>query len=229
MIKAAVFDLWDTLVPSHVDMHHLRELTKHSGVEMGEYVTRYERAVQLKKYTTFEELRSDFLKEFGPITNDKTVLEEELIEVYSARMDEIDFFPEVRETLKQLRAEGLKLALLSNTESLNFGAIEKKLGLAELFDVVAPSFVVGTTKPNPEAFHFVLKKLKIEPREAIMVGDSRRADVGGANAAGMHSCLINRSQKKMVISTAEPEFSIHSLTELIEVINLVQEKEKGKK
>jgi putative hydrolase of the HAD superfamily len=96
----------------------------------------------------------------------------------------------VREALEQLRAAGLELAVVSNSE----GTIEQMLTeieLRDLFATVIDSSVVGFTKPDPRIFALALARLGVEPSDAIMVGDSPSADVDGARAAGIRAALID--------------------------------------
>ncbi len=49
---------------------------------------------------------------------------------------------------------------------------------------------VGVGKPNPAAFHEVLRRLGAEPNEAVMVGDSWERDVLGARRIGMSTVWV---------------------------------------
>jgi len=96
----------------------------------------------------------------------------------------------VRESLERLRAAGLKLAVVSNSE----GTIEQMLveiDLRDLFETVLDSSVVGFTKPDPRIYRLALDRLGVGAAEAIMVGDSPSADVDGAQAAGIRAALID--------------------------------------
>lgn len=96
----------------------------------------------------------------------------------------------VRESLQRLRAAGLKLAIVSNSE----GTLEQMLeeiDLRSAFDVVLDSAVVGFTKPDPRIFHLALERLGVTAAQAVMVGDSPSADVDGAHAVGIRAALID--------------------------------------
>lgn len=96
----------------------------------------------------------------------------------------------VRESLERLRAAGLKLAIVSNSE----GTLEQMLveiDLRRLFEVVLDSSVVGLTKPDPRIYHLALERLGVTAADAIMVGDSPSADVDGALAVGIRAALID--------------------------------------
>jgi putative hydrolase of the HAD superfamily len=98
--------------------------------------------------------------------------------------------PGVREAVGRLRAAGLVLAVVSNSE----GTIEQMLveiDLRAAFDAVVDSAVVGVTKPDPRIFQIALDRLGVSPADAIMVGDSPSADIAGAEAAGLRAALID--------------------------------------
>ncbi len=96
----------------------------------------------------------------------------------------------VREALERLRAAGLKLAVVSNSE----GTLEQMLveiDLRPLFDTVLDSSVVGFTKPDPRIYRLALERLGVAAADALMVGDSPSADVDGAQAVGIRAALID--------------------------------------
>jgi HAD superfamily hydrolase (TIGR01662 family) len=145
-------------------------------------------------------------------------LEEALYEIYFNRYDKIYYFPDAEPVLKKLKGQGYKLALLSNTESLNIGEVEEKLHLKEYFDLLAYSFVVGSIKPSRQTFEFVLKNFGAKPEECLMVGDSPVSDIKGAMDAGMHACLIERKVRIQGMHGINPEFRVKSLGELFRVL-----------
>jgi HAD superfamily hydrolase (TIGR01509 family) len=98
--------------------------------------------------------------------------------------------PGVVPALERLRGLGLRLALVSNSEG-TVEALFERLGLARYFDVVVDSWHVGVTKPDPAIFLHTLERLGVAPAEAVMVGDSLKADVGGAIAVGIAAALID--------------------------------------
>lgn len=57
-------------------------------------------------------------------------------------------------------------------------------------DGVCVSEEIGAIKPQREFFERVCKKKKVEKDGALVVGDSVKSDVFGANAFGIDSCLI---------------------------------------
>jgi HAD superfamily hydrolase (TIGR01509 family) len=96
----------------------------------------------------------------------------------------------VPEALASLRAAGLGLAVVSNSEG-TLEALLHELDLARHFDLVLDSWVVGVTKPDARIFELALEGVGADASEAVMVGDSPAADIAGAAAAGLRAALLD--------------------------------------
>jgi putative hydrolase of the HAD superfamily len=92
--------------------------------------------------------------------------------------------------LEALRAAGLKLAVVSNSEG-TLAALLDRMDFTRHFDTIVDSWVLGVTKPAPAIFHTALERVGARPAEAVMVGDSLKADVAGAQAVGIAAALID--------------------------------------
>jgi putative hydrolase of the HAD superfamily len=92
-------------------------------------------------------------------------------------------------TLERLRAAGLRLGVVSNSD----GRVEAALtaaGLRDCFEVVIDSALFGSEKPDPAIFRAALQALGVAPNEALYVGDLYEVDVLGARAAGIEAILL---------------------------------------
>jgi phosphoglycolate phosphatase len=99
-------------------------------------------------------------------------------------------FPGVVEALRRMRAAELKLACVTNKASAFTAPLLQKAGLAPLLDAVVTSDQVGRRKPHPEPFLHACRLLQVEPREAVVIGDSAN-DAEGARAAGCRVLLVS--------------------------------------
>lgn len=91
--------------------------------------------------------------------------------------------------LRRLRAAGLRLGVVSNSD----GRVEEALeaaGLRSYFEVVVDSGLAGVEKPDPAIFRPALEALGVPPEDALYVGDLYEVDVVGARAAGMPAVLL---------------------------------------
>jgi putative hydrolase of the HAD superfamily len=83
----------------------------------------------------------------------------------------------------------VKIGLVSNSardvrEFARHHALEIDAGIS--------SFHHGKTKPHASIFRAVLDLLSVEPRDALMVGDTVADDIDGARAVGMRAILVDR-------------------------------------
>ncbi|MHC4294839.1 MAG: HAD family hydrolase, partial [Planctomycetota bacterium] len=101
------------------------------------------------------------------------------------------------ETLRQFRDDGLTLGVISNT-FIPGEVIDRHLAsedLLELLPIRVYSCDARFRKPSPDIFRIALQRAELTAPEAIFVGDSLRADINGANSAGMISVLKDPTGK----------------------------------
>lgn len=123
-------------------------------------------------------------------------------------------FPEVPDTLRALRAQGYKLAIVSNWD-WHLPALCQELNLTPYFDAIIVSARVGRAKPHPQIFHTALSETAAEPKHTLHVGDSYHADILGAHGVGITGVLIDRA------GTAETDghLTIRCLDELLPLLD----------
>ena len=97
-------------------------------------------------------------------------------------------FPGVDETLGRLKADGMRLGVLTNKPIELTRLLLDRLGMADLFTAVYGAGSRAYTKPDPRIFHDVAADLRGGP--AIMVGDSI-TDLSTARAANAPCILVS--------------------------------------
>ncbi|AEC51786.1 hypothetical protein PNA2_0870 [Pyrococcus sp. NA2] len=128
--------------------------------------------------------------------------------------EKIEVLPGVKETLEDLKGR-YKLGIV--TSGPRYQVLKLKIsGILKYFDVVITRDDVGTVKPDPRIFIAALSKLKVHPKDAVMVGDNLEQDIFGAKALGMRTVWINR--RKIEKSYNLPDFEIYSISQLVEVL-----------
>lgn len=96
-------------------------------------------------------------------------------------------FDGAAELLSELRAGGNRLFLLSNAQrAFTRGEIER-CGFSDAFDGMLLSSECGVRKPDPEFFRMLFDKYCIDGKNAVMIGDEKINDIGGAAAVGIRS------------------------------------------
>jgi putative hydrolase of the HAD superfamily len=125
---------------------------------------------------------------------------------------------ETLETLRALRAKGLKLALVSNADVSEVASWDRA-PIAPLFDAVVFSCHVGHAKPDVKIYRIALEKLSVKPHEAIFVGDGAMNELAGAKAAGISTVMMTGIVKHLWPERIEErrpyaDFIIESIGEL---------------
>ncbi len=99
--------------------------------------------------------------------------------------------------LKVIKKLGRKRVAMF-TNSIGSMALEvmriKKIPTKKLFRKVFLSTQMHLVKPDVAAYSFVLEKLKIKPKEAVMV-DDRLVNIKGAEKAGMNAILYRNARQ----------------------------------
>ncbi|MDH6697024.1 HAD family hydrolase [Streptomyces griseoviridis] len=133
------------------------------------------------------------------------------------RFGEDDLYPDVRDSLAALRADGLWLGIAGN-QTVRAGRILREL-FTPVVDLIATSDDWGASKPDPAFFHRLAEVVPAEPGEILYVGDRVDNDLRPGAAAGMHTALIRRGPWATIQWHTEeaerlPTFRVESLLEL---------------
>ncbi len=122
-------------------------------------------------------------------------------------------FDGVEETLHGLRAQGLRIGIVTGGESLGL------LSDTDLFDCVVTARDVEKRKPDPEGLLQCLAAMNVSPARALYVGDTQ-IDVTAARAAGMYAIGVltgAATSTSLCIAGADRIIASHEqLAELIE-------------
>jgi len=213
MIKALLIDFGGVLTHSG-DMHFFHRL----GWE----------------WIPFDELRSRWDKaKIGEIT-----LDEYLAGVKSKKQFILDYHKkeslrkEAVVVLKELKKK-YKLCLLSNHIPDLLVPYLKQKKLYSLFDVVLISGN-GLCKPDKRFFELALKKLKVKANECAYLDDLLMS-IGTANELGITTTRMDNGADMSVINARpkykniKPNYTVSSLKEFLELVNLLSKKEVAKK
>jgi putative hydrolase of the HAD superfamily len=90
--------------------------------------------------------------------------------------------------LRQLRAGGIKTALISNADICDVW-YWKESPLASCFDEAIFSYDAGLLKPDPRIYALASERLGLPPAACLFVGDGGHRELTGAREAGLHTAL----------------------------------------
>ena len=123
-----------------------------------------------------------------------------------------DFYPYGREILEHFRNK--KQAICSNKPEIFVRKILESLDGLQHFQAIIGGDSVKTKKPHPAGLDLILKKLKVPPDEAVLIGDSP-VDIETGKRAGVYTCVVNYGLGlPEEIAAASPDCSVDCLSKL---------------
>ena len=100
-------------------------------------------------------------------------------------------FADVIPVLAEIRQSGRTIGVVSNMAEAG-EAVAARVGLTDHVDFVVTSQDAGANKPHPPIFLEALARAGTEAAEALLVGDSLNADIGGARGVGIPAVFMDR-------------------------------------
>ena len=140
-------------------------------------------------------------------------LRTELLALYDA----LDPFPEVAETLAQLRERGMRLAILSNGSPAMLASAVDAAGLSGAFEAVLSVDSLRMFKPQAAVYALVGARLGTAPQQ-VLFASSNGWDIAGAARFGFHTAWVNRAGAPQDRLPQRPMHEIPDLTHLPRLI-----------
>ena len=121
------------------------------------------------------------------------------------------------EVLQQLKEYGYRLGIVSNHKAWLAEHLDK-LGLAQFFETIVVSDMVGVEKPDPRIMHIALENLALDASDCLYVGD-HPFDVLCARGAGLDCAWIASEEAQLPRSVYFDEnYRISRLRELLSIL-----------
>jgi putative hydrolase of the HAD superfamily len=136
-----------------------------------------------------------------------------------ARMSALAPYPETHEVLDRLAAR-MPIALVTNGAARLQREKLARTGIEGRFDVIVDSETVGIGKPSREMFDVALRRLRVAPEAAAMIGNDVARDIAGARAAGVRPIWVHRPADGWNIADPGDAEQIADLRELFDLPEL---------
>ncbi|CAD5120516.1 DgyrCDS9081 [Dimorphilus gyrociliatus] len=204
--KAVIFDMGGVLIPSPVGLFKSVESQLNipsqtflkaiiNGGDGGAWA-KFERGEILP-----EEFTELFSKECSKVSGEKVNVSQ-LVDLLTSEANNYPIFPEMKDAIECLRAEGIKTALLTNnylsSPATSYCPIDKSL-----FDVVVESCVVKMRKPDPNIYKYTLDQLEVESNQTIFL-DDLGMNLKSAKSLGIKTLRVEED-KSTVLKQLETE------------------------
>lgn len=209
--QAVIFDL-DGVICFTDKYHYLawKKMADDLGIYFDEVINN-----RLRGVSRMDSLEIILERYDGNLTEkEKQALAEKKNKLYVellGEMTEKDLSTDVRETLKQLREKGLKLAIGSSSKNAKF--ILERLGLENYFDAVSDGTNISKSKPDPEVFLKAAEFLQKNPSECLVVEDAK-AGIMAAQKGGFDSAGLGEAA-----DCKEVTYAINVFTDLLNIVS----------
>jgi putative hydrolase of the HAD superfamily len=156
---------------------------------------------------------------FARLNVDAPVLANDVAGSYTLEREEtVRPFPGAIETLRYLRDQGVRLALITSGSAEAQQRKIDRFGLAPLFDCILIEGELGVGKPDERVYLHALEQLNTEPEETWMVGDNLVWDVQAPQRLGMFGIWLDFAGSGVPeTSPVRPDRTIRSLAELVQI------------
>ncbi|HCQ88643.1 MAG TPA: haloacid dehalogenase [Clostridium sp.] len=197
-INVVFFDLFFTLVtPKYNDLRNENDVLRITKVEWEKYAEDNE--LYVKRATGQEKSPQKIIE--GIVEKMQIDVKEcEKIEILKLREERfkkslIDVDSTILDVLSDIKKNGKKICLLSNADIIDVMHWEKS-PLNNLFDDTIFSYEVGYLKPQTEIYHIALKRMNVNPKECVFIGDGGSDELKGAKELGIKTILTEYLLKR---------------------------------
>ena len=216
--KAVVFDAYGTLF----DVNSAAEKCKDKIGDKWEGFANYWRTTQLeytwlrslmKRHKDFWKITEDSLNKSMRVFNIEISMKNELLDLYKV----LSSYPEVKDTLNELKKKKYKLAILSNGTPSLLDQLVSNNNLENIFDDIFSVEEVGIFKPDSKVYDIPIKKYKIEKQEIAFLS-ANTWDVSGGGNFGYNSIWVNRNNVIFDNLDYLPKKQVKNLRELLDIL-----------
>lgn len=200
IFKAVLFDLGGTLIKTAPPPEIIRRILTKYGVERSikDIALAHEGAERSMSTEDYRLAYYDFWIKWNRRILEALEIHENTDLLARVLVDEwwdnagLEPYDDAEEALLGLRGLGLKIGIVTNAFIKDIEEILARVSLPRVFDILVGIDSVGRAKPDPEVFRYAIKLLRIQPNEAVFIGDSLERDYFGALNAGLRAILIDR-------------------------------------
>lgn len=188
MIKAVIFDMYETLITHYKSpLYFSEEMAKDAGIRVEQFLP-YWRETEEDRWIgklTFEETITDILKQ------NHCYSDQVLQTIVRKRMETKEegfrqLHPEILPMLATLKEKNFKIGLISNCFSEEVVAIRNSV-LFPYFDQVYLSYEQQRMKPDPEIYKSCMKDFQVTAEECLYIGDGGSFELEAATKLGMQA------------------------------------------
>jgi len=223
-IKAALFDLDDTLISEHHYIesgyrHISKILSEKHNKDSGELYNTLTSLFNESPKNVFNRMLDSLEIEY---TKDMIM---ELVEAYRSHLPKISFFDDVSPCLSFMKEQGLRTGIITDGFAVAQRQKLKAVNAEKYFDEIIVTDELGIDrkywKPHPLAFKMMKQKFNIAFEEMVYIGDNPEKDFHISQELPIKTIRIFRNgvhTNKQYLAGVKEHHSIHNLGELAVIL-----------
>ena len=147
-------------------------------------------ATLANRYVPFRQLAETTLQQVLKVMDQPQTISTGILE----QMKDLQPWPDAVECIRNLKRDGHRLIILTNSSVEAADLLLQKAGLRDAFDLVLSADETDSCKPDPRTYRAAAKRAECPASEICLVA-AHAWDIMGANAVGMKTVWIERLEK----------------------------------
>jgi putative hydrolase of the HAD superfamily len=228
LIRAIVFDLDNTLVDFMKMKADAVNAAVDAMIDAGLALPR--EAVKARIDAIYQEQGLEYQNVFDALLEselgriDPKILASGIVAYRRGRESAMVLYPHAQMTLLELTKRGILLGVVSDARAAQVWLRLCSLSLQHVFDAVVTFDDTKQFKPSPAPFRELLKRLGVEPHEALMIGDWAERDVVGGKSLGMKT-VFARYGDTFGTGESGADYDIEDVFELVRIVDRLNGRE----
>jgi len=138
---------------------------------------------------------------------------------YAATIEAARLRPDCLDTLRALRARGVRTQIVSNIDDEQLVGLVARLGLESLIDTCTSSESAASCKPDARIYQVALAAAGCDAAEVLFVGDTVAHDIVGPRAQGMRTALLVADGRPVPSDDGGADVVIEHLGQVVELVD----------
>jgi putative hydrolase of the HAD superfamily len=138
---------------------------------------------------------------------------------YAATLATARLRPDCLDTLRALRARGLRTQIVSNIDDEQLDGLVERLGLDAVIDTWTSSESARSCKPDARIYQVALAAAGCAAAEVLFVGDTVDHDIAGPREQGMRTALLVADARPGELEDGGADFVIERLGEIVDLVD----------
>jgi putative hydrolase of the HAD superfamily len=193
LIKGILFDLFHTLTDIESNWSDLPWTSDVLGIDRTEWnaaLTQRSRWRLAGEVRDPRQIVATLARELRPDISDEVIDQAVAVRIERFRHTFQRIPDENVRLIDELRRIGIRTALVSNADAMEFAAYATS-PLAGRFDAEVFSCEVGLVKPEAEIYLHALRAIELDASECLFVGDGGSSELEGARSVGLQSVFVS--------------------------------------